>query len=106
MFAAQFEPDGVGFVYRNHTIGDPIPVSAAERNRYLADFAKFTKYGAWTMLAGALILLVAFLLYSFMTKAEVPDLVSLGSFGVMIVLYMAAYLRAWNKPVRELKSRR
>ncbi len=103
---AQFEPDGAGFLYRNHTVGEPILVSAADRNRYVAEFTKFTKFGFWVMLAGALILLAVFLFYSNRTGVEVPDWISFGSFGVMVVLYMAAYLRAWNKPSRELRGRR
>ena len=105
MFAAQFQPDGVGFLYRNHTIGEPIPVSAAERERYLAAFGKFTLYGFWAMISGAALLLAAFVLYSMMTRSEVPDSISWSAFGVMIVLYMAAYLRAWNQPARELRQR-
>jgi len=106
MFAAQFQPDGVGFVYRNHTIGEPIPVSAAERDRYIAAFGKFTVYGFWSMIAGALLLLAAFVLYSMMTKKEVPDAISWSAFGAMIVVYMVAYLRAWNTPARELRRGR
>jgi len=105
MFAAQFEPDGVGFLYRNHTIGEPISVSAAERERYVAAFDKFTRHGFWAMIAGAALLLAIFLLYSMTTQREVPDSISWSAFGVMIVLYMAAYLRAWNFPLRELQRR-
>ena len=105
MFAAQFQPDGVGFLYRNHTIGEPIPVSAAERERYVAAFGKFTRYGFWAMIGGAALLLVGFVLYSMMTKSEVPDAISWSAFGAMIVVYMTAYLRAWNQPARELRQR-
>ena len=105
MFEAQFEPAGEGYVYRNHTVGEPIPISAAQRDRYIAEFAKFTKRGFWAMLAGAVFLLIAFILYSTITKAEVPDLVMCGAFGVMFAAYMAAYLHAWNLPARELRGR-
>jgi hypothetical protein len=106
MFAAQFQPDGVGFLYRNHTIGEPIPISAAERARYVAAFGKFTRYGFWAMIAGAALLLVAFLLYSMATKSEVPDTVSWPAFGLMVIAYMVAYLRAWNFPARDLRRRK
>jgi hypothetical protein len=105
MFAAQFEPAGEGFLYRNHTVGEPIPISAVQRDRYVAGFAKFTKIASWAMLGGAGVLLAAFLLYSVMTKTEVPDLISFGSFGVMVVVYMVAYSRVWNRPARELRGR-
>ena len=104
MFEAQFQPAGDGFLYRNHTIGEPIPVSAAQRDRYVEDFARFTRLGFWAMLAGAASLLAAFLLYSTLTRSEVPDIVMFGSFGVMFAAYMTAYLKAWNKPQRELRG--
>lgn len=106
MFAAQFQPDGLGYLYRNHTIGEPIPVSAVERERYIAAFAKFTFYGFWTMIGGAALLLAVFVLYSMTTKKEVPDTISWAAFGAMIIVYMVAYLRAWNQPARELRQRR
>lgn len=106
MFAAQFEADGVGFLYRNHTIGEPIPVSAAERERYVAGFVRFTRYGFWAMIAGAVLLLAAFLLYSMTTRTEVPDAVSWSAFGLMVIGYMVAYSRAWNFPARDLRQRK
>lgn len=106
MFAAQFQPDGVGFLYRNHTIGEPIPVSAAERERYIARFTKFTRHGFWTMIAGAALLLASFVVYSITTKNEVPDSIAWSAFGLMVAVYMAAYLRAWNFPARDLRQRR
>ncbi|MBV8114511.1 MAG: hypothetical protein JO300_07195 [Silvibacterium sp.] len=106
MFAAQFQPDGVGFLYRRHTVGEPIPVSAAEKEHYIAAFTKFIRFGFWTMLTGGAVLLAGFVAYSFMTKTEVPDSVSFSAFGVMVAIYMAAYLHAWNLPARELRRRR
>jgi hypothetical protein len=106
MFAAQFQPDGVGFLYRNHTIGEPIPISAAERERYVAAFAKFTRKGFWVMIGGAMLLLAVFLIYSMMTKTEVPDSISWSAFGLMVIAYMVAYLRAWNFPARDLRQRK
>jgi hypothetical protein len=106
MFAAQFQPNGSGFLYRRHTVGEPIPVSAAEKDRYIATFAKFIRLAFWTMLAGGAALLAAFVAYSFATRNEVPDLVSFSAFGVMVAVYMAAYLHAWNLPARELRRRK
>jgi len=80
-------------------------VSAVERERYVAAFGKFTRYGFWAMIAGAALLLAIFVLYSMITQREVPDNISWSAFGVMIAVYMAAYLRAWNFPLRELQRR-
>jgi len=75
-------------------------VSVVERERYVAAFGKFTCYGFWAMIAGAALLLAIFVLYSMTTQLEVPDNISWSAFGVLIAVYMAAYLRAWNFAAR------
>jgi len=104
MFAAQFEPRGAGFVYRRHSVGEPIPVSAVQRNRYVAAFEKFTRQGFWAMVAGALIMLAGLVAYSFATGTQVPDRVFYVAFGAMVVVYVIAYQRVWNLPMRELRG--
>ena len=105
MFAAQFEPAGDGYIYRNHTVGDPIRVSAADRDRYVANFERFTRQGFRATLIAAIVLLAGLVAYSFATGTQVPDLVFYVAFGGMFVLYGAGHLRAWNLPLREAKGR-
>lgn len=105
MFAAQFEPQGDGFIYRKHTVGDPVRVSTAERDRYVAGFEAFTRKGFWGSVIAAAVLLAALVAYSFSTGTEVPDIVFYGAFAVMIGVYAVAYQRAWNLPARELTGR-
>jgi len=106
MFAAQFEPRGDGFVYRKHTVGEPIEVSAAQRDRYIAAFEKFTRQGFWAIVACASLLLAVLVAYSFTTGTEVPDTVFYAAFAVMFAVYVVGYQRAWNLPSRELNGRR
>lgn len=105
MFAAQFEPQGEGFTYRKHSVGEPIRVSAAERDRYVAAFEQFTRRGFWAMVAGALVVLACLVAYSFTTGTQVPDAVFYAAFGAMFVVYIIAYQRVWNVPSRELRDR-
>ncbi|HMA51230.1 MAG TPA: hypothetical protein VKP60_15840 [Magnetospirillaceae bacterium] len=105
MFAAQFEPEGEGFTYRKHSVGDPIRVSAAERTRYVAAFERFTRRGFWAMVAGALVVLAGLVAYSFTTGTQVPDVVFYVAFGAMFAVYIVAYQRVWNMPSRELRDR-
>jgi len=105
MFAAQFEPRGDGFVYRKHTVGEPIEVSAAERDRYIAAFEKFTRQGFWAIVACASLLLAALVAYSFTTGTQVPDAVFYVAFAAMFAVYVVGYQRAWNLPSRELRDR-
>ena len=105
MFAAQFEPRGDGFVYRKHAVGEPIEVSAAERDRYIAAFEKFTRQGFWAIVACASLLLAALVAYSFTTGTQVPDAVFYVAFAAMFAVYVVGYQRAWNLPSRELRDR-
>jgi hypothetical protein len=105
MFAAQFEPRGDGFLYRKHSVGEPIAVSAAERERYVNAFETFTRTGFWSAVVLALLLLAIFVAYSFITGDQVPDMIFYAAFGAMIVVYFIAHQRAWNLPARELRGR-
>jgi hypothetical protein len=105
MFAAQFQPEGEGFVYRKHSIGQPVQISAAERDRFIADFEKFIRRGFWAMVAGLVGLVAIFVGFWYATATRIPDTVFYLVFGVMLVLYMSASFRAWNRPLRELNGR-
>jgi len=106
MFAAQFEPHGDGFAYRKHSVGEPIQVSAADRDRYVAAFEKFTRKGFWSIVTAALVLLAALVAYSFATGSQVPDIIFYAAFGAMFAVYVVGYQRVWNLPSRELNGRR
>jgi len=105
MFAAQFEPEGAGFVYRKHSIGEPVRISAVERDRFIADFEKFLRQGFWAMLAGAVALAAVFFGVWYATAMRIPDTVFYLVFGAMLLGYMAGSFRAWNRPLRELQGR-
>ncbi|HEX4859607.1 MAG TPA: hypothetical protein VFV07_00130, partial [Rhizomicrobium sp.] len=72
-FVDQFEPDGQGFLYRKFMRDAPIPVSAAERNRYIATFDKARKYQIWGTLAGTLALIISLTAYDVTTGTKPPD---------------------------------
>ena len=105
MFAAQFEREGDGYIYRNHTVGEPIPMTASDRDRYVANFERFTRQGFRATLIAAILLLAGLVAYSFATGTQVPDLVFYVAFGGMFAIYIVGYQRAWNLPARELRGR-
>ena len=105
MFAAQFEARGEGYLYRKHSIGEPIPVSAAERDRFIAEFESFIRTGFWSMVGGLIALVSVFIGAWYATATRIPDMVFYVVFGVMLVVYMSASFRAWNRPLRDLNER-
>lgn len=105
MFSAQFEPQGEHYLYRKHSIGEPVPVSAADRDRFIADFETFLRQGFWSMVGGLIALVGVFIAAWYATATRIPDWAFYLVFGAMLVLYMSASFRAWNRPLRELSGR-
>jgi hypothetical protein len=105
MFADQFEADTQGFVYRKHMRGAPIQVSAAERDRYIAFFDTFLKYGSWGLTGGILALAIFLVFHATVTGIAPSDMATYGGLGIISGAFMSGYYWAWNLPARELRGR-
>jgi hypothetical protein len=105
MFADQFEPDGQGFVYRKSLRGAPVQVSAAERDRYIDLFNRFTKYAAWCIGGSTAALGLSVAAYATAARAELPTTILYCGLGAIVLAFLAANHWIWNLPARELRSR-
>lgn len=105
MFAAQFEAQGEGYIYRKHSVGEPIPVSAGERERFMADFESFIRRSFWTMVAALAVVAAVLAGLWFAAEIQVPDMTFYLIFGAMLIAYMSASFQAWNRPQKELSGR-
>jgi len=105
MFADQFEPDAQGFLFRKYMKGAPIPVSTAERDRYIATFNRFTRYASWGIAGGTIFLIATIALYATIAGVALPDMALYLGLGASFVAYMAGYFWIWNLPMRELRDR-
>ncbi len=55
MFSNQFEDDGKGgYLFRRNGMGPATPISAAERDRFVADFKRGWRRISWGIVAGSL----------------------------------------------------
>jgi hypothetical protein len=104
-FEDQFEPNGDGFLYRRYQKNAPVFVTAAERDRYLAAFDRFDKYGKWGVIAGTVLIMAAAVTYSVSMSVEVPDVAIYIGLGVVCTIYMFFHFRTWSQPSRELRNR-
>ena len=104
LFAEQFEQSGAGFLYRKSRKGAPIAVTAEERDRYIAAYAVFTRYGFWVMIAAVLILSFAAASLGQAGRA-LPDSAFTAGTLLICLLFLAAHYWAWNAPMRELRGR-
>jgi hypothetical protein len=104
-FADQFEPDAQGFVYRKYMKAAPIQVSVVERDRYINAFNRFTKYSAWGIGGGTVILGLSLAFYATTAGIDLPETVLYYGLGAIFVAFMAGYYWSWNLPARELRGR-
>lgn len=105
IFAEQFEPDGDGFLYRYRGKSAPIRVTAAERERFIADFNKRCGYMVW---GSAAFMSVAVLL-SVLFKEELAPLLHGYQIYVFVVLLIPTMWilnrKAYRAPAQELRHR-
>src|SRR6478609_440552 len=86
LFADQFEANGDGFLYRRNCKDAPIPVSAAERDRYIAGFDKFLKYSFWGTIAGTVVIFAALVFCIVEFDAEPPTFSIGAAFLVLVAI--------------------
>ena len=105
-FDAQFEAaDGGRLLYRRNQKGEPIPVSTAERERFVQQYVR----RVWLILGGMMIGLLAFtgivIWRTVATNSELPDL--LIYIGTAAIAVVGIGLMYWVRgaPARELIGR-
>ncbi len=104
IFAEQFQPNGIGLVYRKSSKGPAIRVSAAERDAFIAAFNRKLRLATWGILAATVLLigiLSALLPDDGSTEGQISIYASV--FGI-VGLFMLVYWSAWNEPMRQLGS--
>lgn len=108
-FAAQFESDDrQGYLYRRYGRGAGIPVSAAERDAFVADYRRgirwwFVGFGGATVFA---ILVLTFIGLRFDLDARLPAYTMPILVVVLLtVAIMATVRRAYDAPRRALEAR-
>lgn len=102
-FAAQFEPNAAGYLYRHGQRGSPIQVTAAERDAFVATFERRIRWAGRAILIGTIALLGGVAIAT--GGSEMPDtgfyaLVAGLSLGLLAFYY---WIRA--APARALARR-
>jgi hypothetical protein len=105
-FEAQFEAAGEGrYFYRRNQKGEPIPVSAEERERFVRQYVK----RIWLVLSGMMAVLFAFMvLFVWLTVATNSELSDVQLYlGIGVISVIAIGLMYWVRgaPARELEGR-
>jgi hypothetical protein len=105
VFERQFEPEGDNFLYRFHQKGAPIPVSSAERDRFIEEYARRLKHSTWIIYVGMTLLGGAAILWIFAGGADVPDMAIYVSMSALALIAVYYTIWAGKAPARELARR-
>jgi hypothetical protein len=104
-FADQFQPEGSGFVFRKSFKGAPIIVTAAERDRFVADFNRNLRWAIWGSMAAMVALVLALVAFTVMTDKTPSDLWLYVPVVLLAGGLTAAVMAIWNAPARALARR-
>ena len=101
MFAEQFTPHGSGFLYRRDHTGAGYAISVAERDAFVAAYARAWRVCFWAITSGVVVLIgVTVVLFD-----EPSMVVTVSGTGALIALFTWLHLRSWRRPERELARR-
>ena len=105
LFAEQFEANGSGYLYRQSNKGAPIPVNQAERDAFIAAYARHYRLLLWGPVAGTMLLLFALVsLFPDWKPAESDAHIRVGSL-ILIGVILIVFRWTWNAPARALARR-
>jgi hypothetical protein len=105
LFEDQFEAEGDGYLYRKNSVGAPIRVTTAERDRYVNLFSRSLKRATWGMRISVAALLIAIVVCDVIESRKPSDFYLYAGSVVIIIFYVVFVRRARNFPTRELRER-
>jgi hypothetical protein len=103
-FAAQFDRDGDGYIYRRAYTGAAIPVSADERDEFVRAFNRVIVGLGLGLLASVISLIVLTIRFAFGHGAQ-PFFWIVGGTSVVTIAGSLGFLFAWRAPDRALEGR-
>ena len=104
-FTQQFELEGDTYLYRRGLKGAPIPVSASEREGFIADYSRHLRRLTWGFAGVAM---VAIVIFSFLTTTDGRELGDLWLYGLIVLAtipFLIVHHRIWNAPARQIGRR-
>jgi len=104
-FTQQFELEGETYLYRRGLKGAPIPVSASERDGFIADYSRHLRRLTWGFAGVAM---VAIMILSFLTTADGREIGDVWLYGLIVLAtipFLIVHHRIWNAPTRQIGRR-
>jgi hypothetical protein len=105
-FAEQFEPIGENrYLYRRNQKGEPVPVSAEERTRFIDQYNRNIRYVMWGMMSALFAFIGLILWWTVASRSGSPDVALYTGFGAITFVGIAMLYRVRGAPARELDGR-
>ena len=101
LFAAQFTPEGSGYLYRRNQVGAGYFVGAAEHDMFIAAYQREWRRLFWAAILGVMVVVGAIVAVFDEPDEGVTIAATVGIIGSLILLH----LRAWRRPERALARR-
>ena len=101
-FALQFEPNGIGYLYRRDRRGPALRLSVEEREDFVSGYARAVRVLSWSIVVG---ILAVFGVLAAMGIEDGPVWHRIGVTAVVAVGFMAAHTWIWYAPARVLSYR-
>lgn len=106
LFADQFMPsDGGDYIYRRSGKGEAVRVSAAERDLFVADFARFLRRSTWGVFAATIALIAALVFLAPVTGRGQDQMPMTVGIGAIVASFLVVSHRGWTRPARALARR-
>lgn len=104
-FAAQFEPDGLGYLYRKNFKEAPIRVSAEERDVFVKSFDRTLLCGFILLAVGTVAVILWVTFSAIATGDEVSKVRIFVGLGILMAVFLTLFSWAWTTPARVLSGR-
>ncbi len=92
LFSNRFEPDGDGYVFRANLRAEGIPVSKAERDKFVADYSRRIKISMWASMGLMTALLIGGVVFVVSHDVDVPQYALYVAFTPFILVSVGAML--------------
>lgn len=104
-FAAQFEPRGKGCIYRQSMRGEPYALTMAERDDFVAAYARRLRRGRRTLAAVLALFALGAIWWGRAVMAAGLGGIALGGVGLVLAFFALFFRGIWTAPARTLEAR-
>lgn len=105
LFAAQFQPDGAGYLYRHRQRAAAVRVSSQERNAFVADFERLLRRCMWAIFLCPIVVFGPLIFVGHDLDSETMRVWQFGGLVLILGVFLWLVQRAFDAPLARLRHR-